>query len=246
MTLRIVLLASLFVSLLGCSSDPKVDPSTAEGSFALATKYEKDERYEEALAQFASVKNKHPYSSLATEAELKIGEIHYKREDFVEAQSAFEGFKELHPAYARIDYVTFQLAMSIYEQLPPTIDRDLSLADKALLYFDEIITSFPKSEHLAKAKEFKNKTLEMQAEKEIYVADFYFKREKYDSAMSRYLDLVTKFPQSHLVARALKGGAISASKNKDDAKAKQFLGELESRFAGSKELRETKEQLRAN
>ena len=246
MTLRIALIGSLLVGLLGCSSDPKVDPSTAEGSFALATKYEKDERYEEALAQFASVKNKHPYSSLATEAELRIGEINYKREDYIEAQAAYEGFKELHPAYAKIDYVTFRLAMSIYEQLPPTIDRDLSLADKALLYFNEVITSFPKSEQVPAAIEHKNKVLEMQAKKELYIGDFYFKREKYDSALGRYQELMQQFPQSSQLAKALKGGAISAYRMKDNTKANEYLAELEKRFAGSKELRDTKEVLRAN
>ncbi|MGE0761881.1 MAG: outer membrane protein assembly factor BamD [Bdellovibrionales bacterium] len=246
MTLRTALLASFIALLAGCSSAPKGDPSTAEGSFALAEKYEKDERYEEALAQFTSVRNKHPYSSLATEAELRVAEIHFKREDYPEAQGAYESFKELHPSYARIDYITFRLGLSIFKQLPSTIDRDLALANKGLLYFEEVITSFPKSEYVAGAQEHKGKILEMLAEKELYIADFYFKREKYDSALGRYEDLLDHYPNSRFAPRALMGGAIAAARAKDESKSRILLSELERRFAGSKELRETKEALRAD
>src|SRR3954471_14338242 len=117
--------------LAGCSSTPDIDTSTPEGAFKLAEKYEKDERFEEAITQYTQVKNKHPYSKLATEAELRIAEIHFKREEFVESQNAYQTFKEMHPTHPQIDFVTYRLGLSFFNQLPSTIDRDLSVADRA-------------------------------------------------------------------------------------------------------------------
>lgn len=228
---------------LGCSSDPKLDSSTPEGGFKLAESYEKDERYEEAIAQFSQVKNKHPYSTWATEAELRIGDIQFKREDYVEAQSAYQTFKELHPSHPRIDYITFRLGLSFYHQLPSTIDRDLSLADKALLYLDELMSSYPKSEHVPQAQEYRGKILRMLADKEMYIANFYFIRKKYDSALGRFEDLLQKYPASRNTPQALMKAAISAHRLKDQARARGFLAKLQAQFADSKELREAKEEL---
>ena len=233
-----VALTAVFLVLGACSSEPTLDSSTAEGGFKLAERYEKDERFEESIAQFSQVKNKFPYSTLATEAELRIADINFKREDYIEAQGGYQTFKELHPSHPKIDYVTLRLGLSFYHQLPSTVDRDLSVADKALLYFDEVVTSHPNSTHVAEAQRHKAKITQMLAEKEYYIAQFYFKREKFDSALSRFEDLLEKFPQSNLTARALKGAAISAHKIKDSSKANGYLQRLQAQFADSKELRE--------
>jgi outer membrane protein assembly factor BamD len=130
---------SLVFVTTGCSSFNEIDTSTPEGSYKLAQKYDKDERYEEAIVEYTSLKNKHPYSKLATEAELRIADIHFKREEFIEAQNSYQVFKEMHPSHPQIDYVTYRLGLSFFNQLPGTIDRDLSVADRAILYFDEVV-----------------------------------------------------------------------------------------------------------
>ena len=209
----------VFLALSACSSEPTLNSSTPEGGFKLAERYEKDERFEEAIAQFSQVKNKFPYSTLTTEAELRVADINFKREDYVEAQNGYQTFKELHPSHPKIDYVTLRLGLSFYHQLPSTIDRDLSLAEKAILYLDEVVTSHPNSKHVAEAQKHKSKILQMLAEKEYYVGEFYFKRGKFDSALSRFEDLLSKYPQSKLTAKALKGAAISAHKLNEATKA---------------------------
>jgi outer membrane protein assembly factor BamD len=202
------------------------DTNTAEGAFALGEKFQKDERYEDAITQFNAVKNKHPYSKLATEAELHIADIHYDREDFIEAQNGYQSFKELHPTHPRIDYVTFRLGMSFFMQLPSTIDRDLQLATRAILYFDEVMTSYPGSQHAGDAKEYKDKAVTMLAQKENYIAHFYFIRDFYGSALERYEGLIKTYPGQSLIPEALYGAAISAFETKEFTKAKEYYDEL--------------------
>lgn len=238
-----LLLAFAIFTLVRCSSTPEIDTGTPEGAFKLGEKYDKDERYEEALAQFAQVKNKYPYSKLATEAELRIAEIHFKREEFVESQSAYQTFKEMHPSYPKIDYVTYRLALSFFNQLPSTIDRDLSVAERAILYFDEVVQSYPKSEYVQDSLDYKIKALKMLAEKEYYIGNFYFIRDKWESALGRFEGLLDKYPKLGLDAKALYGAAYSAYKIQDLGKAKTYYDRLISEFKDSPEAEKARHEL---
>lgn len=239
----------LFVSalalslLVSCSSADKIDTNSAEGAFQLAQKYEKDERFEEAITYFAEVKNKYPYSHLAVEAELKIADIEFSRENYAEAESAYKIFREFHPTHTRIDYVTFRLGMSVLNQLPPTIDRDLTLAHTAIEHFDQVISKFPSSEFLAPATESKKKALQMLADKAYYVAHFYHVREKWPSALGRYEDLLRNHPRLGYDAKALYGATFSAYKMKDMDKAKLYFKRLLAEHPQSKELELARKEL---
>ncbi|HRK06240.1 MAG TPA: outer membrane protein assembly factor BamD [Pseudobdellovibrionaceae bacterium] len=221
--------------LSACSSNEKFDTNTPEGLFKLAEEYEKDERYEDAVMKFSEVKNKHPYSRFATEAELRVADVQFKRESYIEAQHAYQTFKELHPKHSRIDYVTFRLGLSYFNQLPPTIDRDLSLADKAILYFDELTASFPKSEFVKEAQEKKLAAIKMLGDKELYIAQFYFKKKQYDSALGRYEGLLRNYPRYEQGALALLGAAQSAHHAGEMEKKQRFLRALYAQHPSSDE-----------
>lgn len=241
--ISVLLLISSISLLSGCSSvDKKAD--TADGAYSIAQEYDKDERYEEAIKRYQDVKNKFPYSKFATMSELAIADVYFKQESYAEAQVAYQAFKDLHPKHPQIDYVTYRLALSFYDQLPPTTDRDLSLAQSTILYFDEVISRYPNSEYVKDSKEKKEATLKMLAEKEDYIADFYFIREKYDSALNRYEGLLKKYPGLGYDAKALSRAAVSASKVGEPDKSRKYLAELEQRFPGSDELADAKKELR--
>lgn len=224
----------------GCSTTETRDASTPEGAFQIAEDLAKDERYEEAIAKFGDIKNKFPYSRFATMSELKIADLHYDRESYVEAQSAYQLFKEFHPKHPQSDYVTFRLAMSYFKQLPPTIDRDLTLADKAVLYFDEVINSFGDSQYVKESKENREAALKMQAQKEMYVADFYAKRKFYDSALKRYEAVLKTYPNLGYDASALFGAANSAFESGERERALQHLRNLQSLYPSSDEAKRAK------
>lgn len=212
----------------------------------MAEKFQKSSRFEEALSQYNIVKNKFPYSKLATEAKIRIADIYFEREDFPEAQVAYQGFKELHPNHPRADYATYRLAMSYFNQLPSSIDRDLSLASRAILYFDEVMASFPTSEFAPLAKESKKKTLVMMAEKEYYIANFYYIREKYTAALGRFEDLLVKYPGMGLDAKALYRATVSAFKTKEFPKAKKYYDRLVRQYGQSQEAESAREEFDGN
>jgi outer membrane protein assembly factor BamD len=231
------------VSLTGCgTSETKTD--TAESAYKTAEQFDKDERYEEAIRRYQEIKNKYPYSKYAVMSELSIADAYFKEESYPEAQVAYQAFKDLHPKHQEIDYVTYRLAMSYFNQLPPTEDRDLSLAPQAISFFDEVIRHYPSSQYVKDSQDKKAAIIKLQAEKEVYIADFYFKKQKWDSARKRYEDSVHKYPGSGLEAKALSRAAICAYKTTEIDDARKLLNELKDRFPESSEYRDAQKEIK--
>ena len=241
--LSTIIIFPLAFTLLSCSSAEKLDTNTPEGAYNLALKYEKDERYEEAITYFSEVKNKYPYSRFATEAELKIGDIEFSRENYVEAESAYKLFREFHPIHPRTDYVTYRLGISVFNQLPPTIDRDLKLATTAIEYFDQVVTGHPQSSFVKDAGEYKKKCQQMLADKAYSIANFYFIRKKWESSLGRFEDLIKSYPSLGYDAKALWRASISAYRMKDLEKSKTYFKRLLTEHPNSPELASARNEL---
>ncbi len=245
--LNLIVAMSLVVSfaIAGCSSAEKIDPSTPEGAFKLAEQYEKDERYEESVAKYSELKNKHPYSRFAVMAELKIADVQFIRESYIEAQYAYQTFKDLHPKHPQMDYVTYRLGLSFFNQLPSTTDRDLSLADKAILYFDEVLASYSSSQYAKEAGLKKTEALKMLADKELYIANFYLMKKQYGSALGRYETVLRNYGNVEGFApQALYGAAISADKSGDRDKLARFVKALLAQYPNSSEASKAKSEFR--
>lgn len=242
-TLRVIIILTamgLFVS--GCSTTEK-NSNTPEGAFAIAEEFDQGERYEEAIRRYTEVKNKFPYSNFATKAELAIADVYFKQESYAEAQVAYQMFKELHPTAPQSDYVQFRIGLSFYNQLPSSIDRDLTLANDAILNLSELIKKYPNSQYVAEAKEKRSAAIKMLAEKEDYIGNFYFIRKIFDSALSRYEGLYNNYSGLGFDARALSRAAISAQKIGNTEKAKKYEELLKRDFPDSKELKAAQKEI---
>ncbi len=226
--------------LVHCVSYDDFDTSQASGAYGLAKQLEDDERYEEALMQYQDVKNRFPYSQYKTLAELQIADIQFKKEAFVEAQAAYELFKELHPTHPKIDYVTFKIGESIFNQLPSTIDRDLSVAPLAIRQFDVLIRDFPKSTYVSPAQRKRGEAVSMLAEKELYIADFYFRTDEWQHALVRYEKYMKEFPSHNKQPHAYLQAGLAAEKFGDESKRNELLRSLIDRYPESKEAKKAK------
>lgn len=191
--LLLALVASFHFS--GCSGKD-IDENNPQAVFNDAEDDIKDKRYQMALDKMKNLKNKFPYSHLATTAQLRIADIHFLDEAYIEAAGAYETFRDLHPKYEKADYVIFRIGESYFNQLPSSLDRDLTPASKAIDAYRELGTLYPKSEYLLAARQHLAEASELLSGKERYIADFYFKREMYDSAARRYEKITSKYPET--------------------------------------------------
>lgn len=240
--LRVILSLFFALSVTACSTAEK-KADTPEGLFAVAQEFEQNERYELAIQRYTEVKNKFPYSSFATKAELAIADVHYKNESWPEAQVSYQAFKELHPTHPQIPYVSLRVGLSFYNQLPETVDRDLTLAKDAITAFDEVLRRFPTSEYAHEAAEKKEDCLKRLAGKEQYIADWYFKQKQYDSALPRYEGLLKTYPDLGFEPHALQRAAECSEHTNQKDKAKRFLAVLQDRYPNSREAKIVRREL---
>lgn len=174
-----------------------------ESIYNAAEENYKDENYFQALEKYRDLKNRFPYHSRATDAELRIADSYFAQEQYLEAASSYEIFKELHPTHPKADYVQFQIALSYFNQIPENSARDLSAAYRAIEQFEIVKEKFPDSENAKKATEYIAKARAKLAEHENYVADFYYRRHHFLSATYRYSSLLRDFPKSEFEEEAL-------------------------------------------
>lgn len=219
-TLNILLVCFFVMFLLfGCSSK-KIDESNPQDLVNDAEDDISSKRYIVALDKLKAVKNKFPYSHLATQAKLRIADVYYLEEAFVESAAAYESFRDLHPKHEKADYVIFRIAESYFNQLPSTEDRDLTAANKAIEAYKELINLYPKSTFIDTASKHLKESFDRIVEKEFYIAEFYFVRKMYDSAVPRYEKITTNYPGTSLEQNAYwnLSRSLQALDRKDEAK----------------------------
>lgn len=230
--LKYLVIASYLVSAFyagGCSSK-RTDANNPQDLVNDAEEDIKDKRYIIALDKLKNVKNKFPYSHMATQAQIRIADVYFVEESYIEAAGAYETFREMHPKHEKSDYVLFRIGESYFLQLPDSSDRDHGPATKAIEAYRELIGLYPKSQYVNDAKAHLKDATEKLAEKERYVADFYYTRDMYDSAALRFEKIVTQFPNTSVEQEAYWNWAQSLMKQDKTDEVKHVLKLYISRY----------------
>jgi outer membrane protein assembly factor BamD len=151
--------------------------------------------YSDALKRFQELKANFPDNPPYTLwAELKVGDCHFLKKEYVEAIAAYEEFKKIHPTHEEMPYVQYQIGMSHFKQML-TLDRDQTATKKALSNFEYLIANFPPSLFTEKAKEKIEICRKQLADHEFYVGNYYYKQKNYGAASHRFQGLLVNFPK---------------------------------------------------
>jgi outer membrane protein assembly factor BamD len=209
--MKIAFLTLLFVIFSSCSSDKPEGKTEAEILYKEAQELMEAERYILATEKLNEIKTQHPYSFYATPAELLQADVLYLQENYIEAAASYLLFRDFHPRHEKIPYVVFRIAESYYKQIPETIDRDLEPAIEALKYYGEVVQKYGDTSYRLDAEKRIAKAKEMLREKDVYIADFYFKTKEYQAARYWYLDILEnhqdKKSRNHAMVRTVQATA---------------------------------------
>jgi len=175
---------------VGCASDGPEGKTEAEKLFKEAQELIKSERFILANEKLNLIKTQHPYSFYATPAELLQADILFEQENYIESAAAYMLFRDFHPKHEKSAYVIFKIAESYFKQIPDTVDRDLEPALESIKYYEEIVQKYSDSSFIKDAEVKVIKAKKMLREKDLYIADFYFKTDKFSAAKYWYLDIL--------------------------------------------------------
>lgn len=241
---KIISIALIFtlISLLNSCSSSRPDGKTeAEILYKEAAELVNEKRYLLATEKLNTLRSQFPYSYYATPAELMQADILFKQENFVEAASAYILFKDFHPKHERLAYVISQIGESFYNQLPSTIDRDLTPAQEAIKYYEELLRSFPGSEYSKDAQAKMSRCQGMLEEREKYIADFYFKTDVFDAAIFRYQDILLNFKSPELRDHSMVRIAEASKRMKNYTDCVKYAEQFANDVSSEKSKKELKE-----
>jgi outer membrane protein assembly factor BamD len=190
-------------------------------------------RFDDAIAQYKKVRDAYASTELSSSAELRIADAYFDSERYIEATAEYSQFRKLHPAHAKATYALYRMGLANFNQITG-IDQDQTPQKNSVIFFEEFLGRYPNSEYAKDVTGKLEAVRVQQLQYEQYVAGFYYRTEKYESAIKRLEDALAAFPKSPLHDETwfLMGACRLKSGNTD--KAREAFNRLSTDFPDSK------------
>jgi len=138
------------------------------------------------------------------EARLKLGDVHYDREDFLTARAEYTRFLDRYAGHPGSADAALGICRSL-AAMAPKPQRDQGYTQEAMTACRNVVIDFAGREQAAQAAVISNELRHTLAEKEYLNADFYFRRNLFDSAIKYYEFVIRLYPESDFAPQALLG-----------------------------------------
>ncbi len=204
----LILLLSIFL-LFSCSkkSSEKVISEPTEQEIAMSIYAEAVEALKKGDSFYASKKFKEveslmPQSKWASKASLMASYADYSRNAYSNAIFDLERHVNNYPADKNIPYAHYLIAMCYYEQILDE-KKDLNPLLKAKEKFEFIMQNYPDTDYGTDARFKIDLIVDQLAAKEMSIARYYMKTEKWIPALNRVKTVIEKYDTTIFVEEAL-------------------------------------------
>ncbi len=211
--IRWLLLLSVLLTTSGCGIIDyfflPVPEDTAQELYEIGAEAMKEKDYYTAIHYFSTLKDRYPFSPYTPQAELSLADAYFLNTDYMEAMEAYQEFEAMHPRHQEMPYVLLQIGVSAYNSFQ-SIDKPQDQIGEGLQYLYRLRESYPGTEQAQIAEEYILKLRRILAEREIFVADFYWRAERYGPAWKRYQFVTDNFSDlEDLNEYAMRKGQLS-------------------------------------
>jgi len=203
-----ILLLSFFL-LFSCTkkNNEKVIAELTEQEIAISIYAEAVEALKKGDAFYAAKKFKESESLMslyiwASKASLMASYADYSRSSYTAAIFSLERHINNYPADENMPYAHYLLAMCYYEQILDE-KKDLAPLLKAKEKFEFIMKTYPDTDYGTDARFKIDLIVDQLAAKEMSIARFYMKTEKWIPALNRLKIVVDKYERTVFVEEAL-------------------------------------------
>jgi len=201
------------------------------------------ENFDEAKTSLNKILEDYPDSPEKVLASLLKAETYYKNGEYEESKFMFKSFLELYPVHRLADRASYYLAMSDY-RLMDLETRDQTSAQNALEEFDDFIKKYPKSKYRAQAEEKRKESRQSLARNQMEIGKFYFRTSAFQSAITRFQQLMEAYPNQPFMDEVLFLLGESFYNEQSFEKAKLKYQELIRKFPRSEFVKEARTRLR--
>ena len=155
-----------------------------------------------AAKKFTEAELLFPQSIWAPRAALMSAYSYFSNNYYSDTIYEIERFLKTYPGHPRTDYAYYLLAVTYYNSIVDE-SRDLDSILKSKKYFEFLSENYPSTEYAIDAN-FKLELInEVLASKEMYLARFYFEKEKWIPAINRFKIIVESYDETVFIEEAL-------------------------------------------
>jgi outer membrane protein assembly factor BamD len=236
----LILLLNCIILFTGCSAVNQTKKmNTDEDYFAKAMNLFNTKNYFDAIPAFEELREKFPLSPYAILAELRLGDSHYFKEEYIEAINYFDNFKRFHPSNQNVPYSIYMAGMCHYKQILSP-DRDQTSAMEALEEFESLFDLYPSNQYAGKALCKISEAKERIAEHDFFIGNFYLKKGNSKAALDRFKNILKLYPNAIEKDRLLFYIAKAAIQSGSRQKGKKIIELLLNRYPESRYAIEAK------
>ena len=204
----LILLLSVFL-LLACSkkNNKEIVSEPTEKEMVVAIYAEAVDALKKGDAFYAAKKFKEaesllPQSEWAAKASLMASYAEYSRNAFSNSIFGLERHIANYPADKNIPYAHYLIAICYYEQILDE-KKDLQPLVQAKEKFEFIILTYPETDYATDARFKLDLIIDQLAAKEMSIARYYMKTEKWIPALNRLKIVVEKYDKTVFIEEAL-------------------------------------------
>ena len=144
----------------------------------------------------------YPQSKWAPKAALMAGYSYYSQDYYGDAIYELNRFIKTYPQNKNFSYAYFLLAMCYYEQIVNE-KKDLNSILESKRLFKYIISKYPNTDFAIDSK-FKVELIDnILASKEMYIGNYYYKKEKWIPAINRFKNILNEYDTTIYVEEAI-------------------------------------------
>jgi outer membrane protein assembly factor BamD len=168
--------------------------------------------YQKAIGYYQKLESRYPYGRFAQQAQLDTAYAYWKDSEPALALAACDRFIREHPNHPNVDYayylkgrVNFNEDLGIlgFISRKDLTERDPMAARDAFEAFKVLVERYPDSKYAPDARARMLYLVNALGAHEANVAEYYFRRGAYIAAVNRAQGVLTTYPQTPAIERAL-------------------------------------------
>ena len=208
--IRFVLIISLSFLLSSCVifGDPtEVDETTGLTDYEVLQKAENIQNAKDwprAIKIYEIAEKRFPNSKLAPQFKLNLAYAYKEFYQESEAIAMLDKFIRSYPNHPALDYAYYLKGVVMFKDrgffkeltLQDISDRDVSQLEDSFKALKIMVQLFPKSEYFDDAKNRMTYLMNKIAEKELYVARYYMRRDAFIAALNRAKYVLENYPET--------------------------------------------------
>ena len=231
--------------LTGCAKHKTKDTMNADELAAKAHGYIKKKKHDDAIQYVGELISRYPDHPKVGKYKILLAELQFKAKNYSAAKELYDNFSEFFPSDKHAEYARYKTILSSFYQTLPA-DCDQSYTEETVKLCKDYLGKDSASKYRSDVEKILAQNQERLADKEVYVFDFYLRKQQFDAARSRLAYLKEKFgKQETLQPKIAYLEYKLALKEKkydlaDEHKNKLLASYPESRFAGMAEQLDNK------